>query len=56
VTGIAGFSMHFGRSYSGYLGMVLTPSTRYHPQIDGQTEIVNKWVEGYLRNYVSGQQ
>jgi hypothetical protein len=21
-----------------------------------QTEIVNKWVEGYLRNYVAGQQ
>jgi len=38
------------------VGIVLTPSTRYHPQTDGQTEIVNKWVEGYLRNYVSGQQ
>jgi hypothetical protein len=37
-------------------GTELTPSTSYHPQTDGQTEIVNKWVEGYLRNYVSGQQ
>jgi transposase InsO family protein len=37
-------------------GMELTPSTSYHPQTDEQTEIVNKWVEGYLRNYVSGQQ
>ena len=33
----------------------LTPSTSYHPQIDGQTKIVNKWIEGYLRNYVTGQ-
>jgi hypothetical protein len=37
------------------VGMALTPSTSYHPQMDGQTEIVNKWVEGYLRNYVVGQ-
>jgi len=27
--------------------MELTPSTSYHPQRDEQTEIVNKWVEGY---------
>jgi hypothetical protein len=37
-------------------GTELTPSTSYHPQTDGQTEIVNKWVEGYLRHYVSVQQ
>ena len=37
------------------VGMELTPSTSYHPQTDRQTEIVNKWLEGYLRNYVSGQ-
>jgi hypothetical protein len=34
----------------------LATSTIYHPQTDGQTKIVNKWVEGYLRNYVGGKQ
>jgi hypothetical protein len=38
------------------VGMALTPSTNYHPQTDGQIEIVRRWVECYLRNYVSGQQ
>jgi hypothetical protein len=38
------------------VGMTLTPSTSYLPQIDGQMEIFNKWVEGYLHNYVSGKQ
>lgn len=38
------------------VGTNLTPSTSYQPRTDGQTEIVNKWIEGYLWNYVSGQQ
>lgn len=37
-------------------GTELTPSTNYQPQTDGQTEAVNKWVEGYLRDYVTGHQ
>lgn len=38
------------------MGIELTPSTSYHPQTDGKTKIVKKWLEGYLRNYVTGQQ
>jgi hypothetical protein len=37
-------------------GTELTTSTSYHPHRDGQTKIVNKWVEEYLRNYVGGHQ
>ena len=29
--------------------------TSYHLQSNGKIEIVNKWIEGYLRNYVPGQ-
>eukprot|EP00253_Pinus_taeda_P020203 PITA_20203 len=37
------------------VGTKFTPSTSYHLQTNGHTEIVNKWLEGYLRNYVTGQ-
>jgi hypothetical protein len=37
-------------------GTKIAMTTSYHPQKYGQTEIVNKWVEGYLRNYVGAQQ
>jgi hypothetical protein len=50
------FMSTFWQELFHLLGTKLTPNTSYHPQIDGQTEIVNKWVEGYLRNYVTGQQ
>ena len=38
------------------VGTNFTPSTIYHPQTGGQIEKVNQWLEGYLRNYVSGKQ
>jgi hypothetical protein len=44
----------FWRDLFRLVGIEKIPNTSYHPQTNGQTEIVNKWVEGYLRNYVGG--
>jgi hypothetical protein len=45
----------FWRELFKLVGTKSTPNTSYHPQTYGQIEIVNMWVEGYLRNYVSKQ-
>jgi hypothetical protein len=37
------------------VGTDLATSTSYHPQTDAQIEIVNKWIEGYLRKYVASK-
>jgi hypothetical protein len=49
------FMSTFWQELFRLVGTSLTPSTIYYPQKDGKTEIVKKWVEGYLRNYVAGQ-
>ncbi|POW19016.1 hypothetical protein PSHT_05141 [Puccinia striiformis] len=38
------------------LGIRLHPSTAYHPRTDGQSEIVNKAVEQYIRHFVGYHQ
>jgi hypothetical protein len=48
------FMSTFWQELFRLVGTSLTPSFNYYPQTDGQIEIVNKWVEGYLKNYVVG--
>jgi transposase InsO family protein len=38
------------------LGITLSASTAYHPQMDGQTERVNQELEQYIRIFVSERQ
>ena len=46
----------FGRSYLGQQGQNSLPVRVIIHKATRKTQIVNKWVEGYLRNYVVGQQ
>ena len=50
------FMSAFWQEIFRLVGIKLTLSTRYHPQTNGKIERVNKWLEGYLRNYVGEQQ
>ena len=42
------FTGNFWLELFSCLGTQLAHSSSYHPQTDGQTEIVNKCLEGYL--------
>jgi hypothetical protein len=50
------FSGHFWTELFSCLGTQLAHSSSYHAQSDGQTEIVNKCLEGYLWCFVSDKQ
>ena len=45
------FTSHFWRELTRLQGVSLTISSSYHPQTDGQTEVVNKSLEHYLRAF-----
>lgn len=47
------FTSAFWRSFVSLLGTTLNISTSFHPQTDGQTEIVNRQVEQVMRHFVN---
>jgi transposase InsO family protein len=50
------FTGNFWTKLFSCLGTQLAHSSSYHPQSDGQTEIVNKCLERYLHFFVSNKQ
>jgi transposase InsO family protein len=50
------FTAHFWRELWRLLGTLLTMSTAYHPQTDGQTERENRTLEEMLRSFTSWSQ
>ena len=50
------FTGNFWMELFSCLVTQLAHSSSYHPQYDGQTEIVNKCLEGYLHCFVSDKQ
>ena len=47
------FTSHFWQELMRLQGVQLAMSTTYHPQTDGQTEVVNKSLEYYLRAFAT---
>jgi hypothetical protein len=50
------FTSRCWRSIAKLLNIDHKYSTAYHPQTDGQTEIVNQWLEQYIRMYTAFDQ
>jgi hypothetical protein len=50
------FTSHFTRSLVKAVGSEQGTSSAFHPQTDGQTEIMNRYVEDTIRHYVNPAQ
>jgi Integrase zinc binding domain len=50
------FTSHFTHQMCALLGITQNISTTYHPQMDGQSECANQWVEQYICIYGNSQQ
>jgi transposase InsO family protein len=47
------FVSYFWKEFCRILGIKLKLSTAYHPQTDGQTEIINQYIDQRLRPFVN---